>query len=292
MAKIKYQVLDSKLGTHACYAKAIATGALTFDEMCEKACEDSSVEPEIMKAAVARYMKKAQEFLVLGYRIPLGVDFVTLRPVLQCSVKDVLNDDGTIKTAATADMVRANNGVSKVGATVSPKFSKLFELKTKWQKVTASGAAVDDDEEDATVTEEEAAANGGSQQSPASGGTSQNGGGTTQNNGGTTQNNGGSGSGSGTTYNLTIARSGHGSSVVKDGNGTVLTGIPHLAAGTTVVVEITPFPGQECYVKLNSSNIELTESGDKLTCTFQMPERGSVLEIHSGTDPNHGADGE
>ena len=38
MAKIKYQVLESNIGgTHSHYAKAIATGALTFDEMCEKA---------------------------------------------------------------------------------------------------------------------------------------------------------------------------------------------------------------------------------------------------------------
>lgn len=190
MAKIKYQVLDSNIGgIHSTYAKAIATGTLTFDEMCEKACEDSSVEPEIMKAAVARYMKKAQEFLVLGYRIPIGIDFLTLRPVLQCSVKDVLNDDGSVKTVATADMVRANNGVSKVGATVSPKFSKLFELKTNWQKVAATGAAIDDDEEDATQTEEEAAANANN----GNGGTQQNGGGTQ--NGGTQQNNNGGSAG-------------------------------------------------------------------------------------------------
>jgi hypothetical protein len=286
MAKIKYQVLESNIGgVHSTFAKAIATGALTFDEMCEKACEDSSVEPEIMKAAVARYMKKAQEFLVLGYRIPLGIDFITLRPVLQCSVKDVLNDDGTVKTAATADMVRANNGVSKVGATVSPKFSKIFELKTKWQKVTATGAAVDDDEEDATLTEEETAANGGTQAPANGGGTTQNGGSSSQ------QNGGGSSSQSGTQqqgqegdYRLVIYKYGSGEMHVTDDSENEIQTNSNIHSGTNINVSVVSGNGQTPTVKVAGSPIALTENDGTYVGSFVMPTKGTVIEINSEPD--------
>lgn len=285
MAKIKYQVLESNIGgTHSHYAKAIATGALTFDEMCEKACEDSSVEPEIMKAAVARYMKKAQEFLVLGYRIPLGVDFLTLRPVLKCSVKDVLNDDGSVKTASTADMVRANNGVSKVGATVSAKFSKYFELKTSWQKVTATGAAVDDDEEDATETDE-GAGNSGTQAPANGGGTTQNGGSSSQ------QNGGGSSSQSGTQqqgqegdYRLVIYKYGSGEMHVTDDSENEIQTNSNIHSGTNINVSVVSGNGQTPTVKVAGSPIALTENDGTYVGSFVMPTKGTVIEINSEPD--------
>ena len=38
----------------------LPNGILTFNEVCEEACRNTSIEPSIMKAAVAEYMKTVQ----------------------------------------------------------------------------------------------------------------------------------------------------------------------------------------------------------------------------------------
>ena len=58
MAKVKYYAKENtKLGTHSWYAVPVPNGTLTFDELCQEACENTSIEPSIMRAAVTEYMK-------------------------------------------------------------------------------------------------------------------------------------------------------------------------------------------------------------------------------------------
>ena len=58
MAKVKYYAKENtKVGTHSFYAVPVPNGTLTFNEVCEEACRNTSIEPSIMKAAVAEYMK-------------------------------------------------------------------------------------------------------------------------------------------------------------------------------------------------------------------------------------------
>lgn len=156
MAKIKYIIIDdTRLGKHVVYAKAKSTGTLTFPEMCEKACEKTSIEESFMEAAVKEYMKKAQELLLMGYRVPLGDNFITLRPVLQCSVTDKENPVTHEVTVATPDMIRPANGISRVAAAVSQKFSKTFAISANWKRDDKATDDEDDDEDDATqVTDE------------------------------------------------------------------------------------------------------------------------------------------
>ena len=161
MAKIKYIIIDdSRLGRHVVYAKAKSTGTLTFQEMCEKACEKTSIEETLMQAAVKEYMKKAQELLLMGYRVPLGNDFITLRPVLQCSATDVTDKETGKVTVATPDMIRPANGISRVAASVSQKFSKLFSISVSWKR-DDKAADDEEDEDDATQVTDEPADTGG-----------------------------------------------------------------------------------------------------------------------------------
>ena len=56
MAKCKYYAKENKkVGTHSFYAVSVPNGTLTFDEVCEEACENTSIEPSFMKAAGTEY---------------------------------------------------------------------------------------------------------------------------------------------------------------------------------------------------------------------------------------------
>lgn len=121
MARVKYTVKENKkLGKHSFYAVPIPNDTLTFAELCREACDNTSIEPSIMMAAVADFMKVVKRNVLKGFRCNLGDKFLTVYPNLQCSVKD------TDKVKATAKMVNAANGRSRLGCTVSIKFSQQF----------------------------------------------------------------------------------------------------------------------------------------------------------------------
>ena len=136
MAKVKYYAKENtKLGTHSFYAVPVPNGTLTFDEVCEEACRNTSIEPTIMKAAVAEYMKTVQTNVLKGFRVPVGDKFLTVYPNLNASVKDKKDAKTGEVTVATAKMLTANKGKSRLGASVSVKFSQEFASNVSWQKI-------------------------------------------------------------------------------------------------------------------------------------------------------------
>ncbi|MBQ9637131.1 MAG: hypothetical protein IJV36_04440 [Prevotella sp.] len=88
----------------------VPNGTLTFNEVCEEACRNTSIEPSIMKAAVAEYMKTVQANVQKGFRVPVGEQFITVYPNLNVSVKDTKDAKTGEVTVATAKMVTANKG--------------------------------------------------------------------------------------------------------------------------------------------------------------------------------------
>lgn len=73
--------------------------------------------------------------------VPNGV------PELERFGEGLENPDGTIKEVATAKMVNAMKGKSRMGASVSINFSKEFAMQVSWQKVDAmTGAAIDEED--------------------------------------------------------------------------------------------------------------------------------------------------
>ena len=148
MAKIKYSVKENvKTGRHSWYAVPVFNGTLGFDELCEEACDDNTYSVEEMRGCVSKFMKIVQRAAARGFRCKLGEDFLTVYPNIQCSVKDELNQDGTVKKAAEAKDVRANNAKSRLGCTVSPKYSLLFASTVSWQKVDKNGNEVDEEDD-------------------------------------------------------------------------------------------------------------------------------------------------
>lgn len=85
--------------------------------------------------------------MLKGFRVPVGDQFIMVYPNLNCSVKDMKNQDGTVKEAATAKMVTASKGKSRLGASVSIKFSQEFACQVSWQKIDERTGAVVEDED-------------------------------------------------------------------------------------------------------------------------------------------------
>ena len=151
MAKIKYAVKENtKLGTHSFYAVPVVNGSLSFDEVVEEACRNTSIEPSFMKAAVSEYMKAVQSNIQKGFRVPVGESFLFVYPNIQVSVKDYKDKKTGDTVVATADMVSARNAKSRLGCTVATKFSDEFAKNVSWQRTDASGAAVPEPGEDVT----------------------------------------------------------------------------------------------------------------------------------------------
>lgn len=160
MAKVKYTVKEnSKVGTHSFYAVPVVNGSLDFMEVCEEACENTSIEPSLMRAAVAEYMKAVKRNVLKGFRCAVGEQFLFVYPNLMASVKDKKDAQGNVIEAATIDMFNLAGAKSRLGASVSPKYSAQFAAEVSWQRVDASGAVIDD--EDITDNGETPAPSGG-----------------------------------------------------------------------------------------------------------------------------------
>lgn len=139
MAKVKYRVAENtKVGTHSFYAIPQYAGTLSTDELLDEALDGKSIEPSVARAAIEEFMKAVQRNVLKGFRCQMGKEFLTVYPNLQCSVKDREENGQTI--VATADMVNAQNGKSRLGCTVSKKFSAQFAAEVNWQKVTSATA--------------------------------------------------------------------------------------------------------------------------------------------------------
>ena len=132
--------------------------------------------------------------------------------------------------------------------------------------------------------------NGGSgSQSGSQNGGSQNGGSTNTggNSGSQSGNTGGnSGSQSGTEgdYRLVIYKYGNGTSTVTDDSEQEINSNDNVHSGSNVNISVVSASELEPIVKVNGVRITLTENDGTYTGSFQMPTKGTVLEINSETD--------
>ena len=147
MAKIKYFAKEnSKVGTHSFYAVPLPNGTLTFDEVCQEACANTTIEPSIMRAAVTEYMKAVKRNVLKGFRVAVGEQFIFVYPNLMASLKDKKDAQGNIIEVATPEKFTLAGATSRLGATVSSKYRQQFANEVSWQRVDASGAAITDED--------------------------------------------------------------------------------------------------------------------------------------------------
>jgi hypothetical protein len=122
-----------------------------------------------------------------------------------------------------------------------------------------------------------------------------NGGGSSNDNSNNNDNNGGGGTNTNGTNTssgvpqLTISRSGNGSSTVTVGGNAVTSG-SELEAGTEVSLSVTPAEGATPTATLNGSTVTLTENDGVYTGSFTMPAANATLVINSGGASTGGGD--
>ncbi len=173
MAKVKYTIKEnSKVGTHSFYAVPVLNGSLDFMEVCEEACENTSIEPSIMRAAVTEYMKAVKRNVLKGFRCAVGEQFLFVYPNIEASLKDKKDAQGNILEVATAAKFTLAGAKSRLGASVSPKYSAQFAAEVSWQRVDASGAAIEEEDitDNGTTPSPSGGDNGGTTPTPSGGG--------------------------------------------------------------------------------------------------------------------------
>ncbi len=126
--------------------------------------------------------------------------------------------------------------------------------------------------------------NGGSQSQGGNSGSGSNTGGNSGSQSGNTGGNSGSQSGTEGDYRLVIYKYGNGTSTVTDDSEQEINSNDNVHSGSNVNVSVVSASELEPIVKVNGVRITLTENDGTYTGSFQMPTKGTVLEINSETD--------
>ena len=85
-------------------------------------------------------------------------------------------------------------------------------------------------------------------------------------------------------YRLVIYKYGNGTSTVTDDSEQEINSNDNVHSGSNVNISVVPVEGKEPIAKVNGNRITLTENDGTYTGSFQMPTKGSVLEINSEPD--------
>ena len=174
------------------------------------------------------------------------------------------------------------------------KLSFTSKTKAEVKKLTGSEATDDNGGGGGSSTGSDTgnggsqSGNGGSEQGGNSG--SEQGGNQSQggNSGSQSGNEGGNSQGS--TYALTITKSGTGTASVKNDSEETINSGDTLASGANVYIAVTPATGQIPTATLNGESVSLSENDGEYVGTFQMPAQASSLVINSGSVSGGSAD--
>jgi predicted histone-like DNA-binding protein len=101
---------------------------------------------------------------------------------------------------------------------------------------------------------------------------------------GNTGGNSGSQSGTEGDYRLVIYKYGNGTSTVTDDSEQEINSNDNVHSGSNVNISVVPVEGKEPIAKVNGNRITLTENEGTYIGSFQMPTKGTVLEILTEPD--------
>lgn len=150
--KIKYYARENtKMKPHSFYGQSIPNGTYGFEQVCQQASKNTSIEAHTVRASVEEYMKVCMEKLLDGFRVEVGNQFLTLTPAITAKVKDEVDDQGNVKKAVTADDLTAIGARGRIGCVVNTEFTHEFNRSVKWQKTDKQGNPLEADEDDTTL---------------------------------------------------------------------------------------------------------------------------------------------
>jgi len=76
----------------------------------------------------------------------VGEQFIYVYPNIEASLKDKKDEQGNIIEVAKFEKFTLAGAKSRLGATVSKKYSAQFAADVSWQRVDASGAVIEDED--------------------------------------------------------------------------------------------------------------------------------------------------
>ena len=283
-AKEQYQNIGKYAGKYRYVMMPELYTALTQDKVIKEAALRSGVSKGVMQACWDAAGEVIKAWATEGHSVALpglGTMRFGLRAKSVASVNDVRASLITSRRIIFTPDVDLKDELKNTAVQITCYDRDGKEVK----RVTSTddGTVEDPEQENGSGNGE----NGGSSQE--GGNTNQ--GGNTGDNSGSQSENGDNGQGQQSSYNLTIARSGSGTSTVTDDSENVITGQRSFAPGSNLNIEIVPAEGQVPTATINGSSIELTENDGTYTGSFQMPAQGSVLELNSGSNGDDGDDG-
>ena len=291
-ANEQYQNIGKYAGKYRYVMMPELYTALTQDKVIKEAALRSGVSKGVMQACWDAAGEVIKAWATEGHSVALpglGTMRFGLRAKSVASVNDVRASLITSRRIIFTPDVDLKDELKNTAVQITCYDRDGKEVK----RVTSTddGTVEDPEQENGSGNGE----NGGSQEGgntnqggSGSEGGSQNSGSQNQGgNSGSGSNTGGnSGSQSGTEgdYRLVIYKYGNGTSTVTDDSEQEINSNDNVHSGSNVNISVVPVDGKEPIAKVNGNRITLTENDGTYTGSFQMPTKGTVLEINSEPD--------
>ena len=182
-----------------------------------------------------------------------------------------LNLEATLKKASATTKTSGNGGSNGGGTTPTGGDSNTGGSQSQGGSGSSQSGS-------------ESQNGGGSQNGGSQGGSGSQSGGSGSNTGGNSGSQSGTEQGQEGDYRLVIYKYGNGTSTVTDDSEQEINSNDQVHSGSNVNISVVPVEGKEPIAKVNGNRITLTENDGTYTGSFQMPTKGTVLEINSEPD--------
>ena len=143
------QKIINLTGISGWYARPVFRGTLDFETFVREALEDTTFNANEVIGAFKVLQRKMILQLAKGFRIDIGVDFITLYPNCVLTVKDEVNPITGQIIEAKPEMLKTPNLLTRIGCLVANKFKKAFDAEVDWEKVNKAGQSLEQ-QDDAT----------------------------------------------------------------------------------------------------------------------------------------------
>ena len=284
-AKEQYQNIGKYAGKYRYVMMPELYTALTQDKVIKEAALRSGVSKGVMQACWDAAGEVIKAWATEGHSVALpglGTMRFGLRAKSVASVNDVRASLITSRRIIFTPDVDLKDELKNTAVQITCYDRDGKEVK----RVTSTddGTVEDPEQENGSGNGENGGTQEGGNTNQGGSGSSQNQGGNSSSQSGNTGGNSGSESGTEGDYRLVIYKYGNGTSTVTDDSEQEINSNDNVHSGSNVNISVVPVEGKEPIAKVNGNRITLTENDGTYTGSFQMPTKGTVLEINSEPD--------
>ena len=124
----------------------MSRGTIDFETFVRECLQDTTYNAEEIISAVKILQKRMPQYLGKGIRVEFGDQWLTFYANFILSMTDYTDKNGET-VVITPDMLKTDDGESRIGCSVNKKFKKTFNAEIEWQKISRkTGQPVEDDD--------------------------------------------------------------------------------------------------------------------------------------------------